>query len=455
MRVDIIETPELGDRSYVVSGGSVSVVVDPQRDLDRVEAILDRRGAPVSHVLETHVHNDYLTGGTELARRTGARYGLNAADEVAFSRQPLRDGDQFTAGGLRIRVIATPGHTPTHLAYLIEDGGTEDGDTEDGGSAGALFTGGSLLFGSVGRTDLISPDCTPWLTRAQYGSAHRLAALPASTRLFPTHGFGSFCSSGGGTGAVASTIGDELGHNPVFGATGAQEFADGLLAGLGDYPCYYAHMAPLNRRGPAGIDLTAPVAAVSPDDLRARLAAGAAVVDLRDRAAYAAAHLPGSISISYGDQLATYLGWLIPFGVPLTLIGDRPDQLDQARRQLARIGYDDVSGTSAPIGELGPARSFPRRGWDDLARDRQPGDVVLDVRRAEERADGALPGSLPVPLHELTASLDRIPAGRIWVHCASGFRAGIAASLLAGAGRDVIQLDDHLARARALGLLAP
>jgi len=179
------------------------------------------------------------------------------------------------------------------------------------------------------------------------------------------------------------------------------------------------------------------------------------VVDLRDRAAYAAAHLPGSISISYCDQLATYVGWLIPFGTPLTLIGDGPEQLGQARRQLARIGYDDVSGTSAPVAELGRARSFPRRGYDDLARDRRPDDVVLDVRRAEERADGALPGSLPVPLHELTASLGRIPAARIWVHCVSGFRAGIAASLLAGAGREVIQIDDHLDRARALGLLAP
>jgi rhodanese-related sulfurtransferase len=125
------------------------------------------------------------------------------------------------------------------------------------------------------------------------------------------------------------------------------------------------------------------------------------------------------------------VGWLIPFGVPLTLIGDSPEQLGQARRQLARIGYDD------------------------LARDRRPGDVVLDVRRPEERADGALPQSLAVPLHELPGRLGQLPAGRIWVHCASGFRAGIAASLLAEAGRDVIQLDDHIDRARALGLLAP
>ena len=462
MRVDIIETPELGDRSYVVSDGSASVVVDPQRDLDRVEAVLGDRGTPVTHVLETHIHNDYLTGGHELARRTGASYGVNAGDAVAFDRQPLCDRDQFRAGGLRVRVIATPGHTPTHLTYLIEDG---DDD-------GALFTGGSLLFGSVGRTDLIGPDCTPWLTRAQYGSAQRLAALPAGTRLFPTHGFGSFCS-GGGTGATASTIGDELAKNRVFQGGGEQDFTDELLASLGDYPSYYAHMAPLNREGPAGIDLAAPVAVVSPAGLRARLADGATVIDIRDRAAYAAAHLPGSISINFGDQLATYVGWLIPFAAPLILIGDSAGQLQQARRQLARIGFDDVAGTSAPISELGgpggpgglgeprglsglgPLGSFPRRTFDDLARDRQAGDVVLDVRRSEERAEGALPGSLHVPLPELTGRLGAIPARRIWVHCVSGFRAGTAASLLAGAGYGVIQIDDHIDRARELGLLAP
>jgi hydroxyacylglutathione hydrolase len=440
MRVDVVETPELGNRSYVVSDGDASVVVDPQRDLDRVEAVLAGRGIPVAHVLETHVHNDYLSGGLELARRTGARYGVNADDEVGFDRHPLRDGDQFSAGGLRIRVIATPGHTETHLAYLVED---------------ALFTGGSLLFGSVGRTDLIAPERTDPLSRAQYASAHRLAALPASTRLFPTHGFGSFCSSGGGdTTATAGTIGDELARNQVFQASGEQDFVDGLLAALGDYPAYYAHMAPLNRGGPTGIDLAGQVPAAQAAEVRDRLAAGQTVIDIRDPAAYSAAHLPGSISINFGTELATYVGWLTPFGAPLTLIGDNAEQLRQARRQLARIGYDDVTGTSAPVGELGPPHSYPRRRYDDLARDRQPGDVVLDVRRTEERAQGALPGSQHIPLHELAGRLGTIPSGRIWVHCVSGFRAGTAASLLATAGRDVIQLDDHLDHARALGLLA-
>jgi hydroxyacylglutathione hydrolase len=446
MRVDIVETPELGDRSYVISDGLASIVVDPQRDLDRVEDVLAEQGTPVTHVLETHVHNDYLSGGYELARRTGASYGLNACDEVAFERQPLRDGDQFGAGALRVRVIATPGHTPTHLAYLIDD----EHDRA------VLFTGGSLLFGAVGRTDLIAADSTVALTHAQYASAQRLATLPPGTALYPTHGFGSFCSSGG-DGAIettASTIADELAKNRVYRAGSEQSFVDDLISSLGAYPSYYAAMGPLNRDGPASVDLASPVPIVGPGDLRARLADGTTVVDIRDRAAYAAAHLPGSISINYGDQLATYVGWLIPFGAPIVLIGDSPGQLQQARRQLARIGFDDVSGTSLPIGELGAPRSFPRLTWNDFALGRRAGDVVLDVRRAEERAEGALPGSLHVPVHELGHRLGALPDQRLWVHCASGFRAGIAASLLAEAGYDVIQIDDPIDRARTLGLLA-
>jgi hydroxyacylglutathione hydrolase len=170
------------------------VVVDPQRDLDRVEQVLSGLGVRCELVLETHIHNDYVTGGYELARRTGAGYLVAAADDVAFPREAVSDGDQRTAGTLRISVLATPGHTDTHLAYVVED-------TTDPGAAPAVFTGGSLLFGSVGRTDLVDPDRTEELTRAQYHSTRRLAdLLPDEAAVYPTHGFGSFCSSGSSTG---------------------------------------------------------------------------------------------------------------------------------------------------------------------------------------------------------------------------------------------------------------
>jgi len=189
MQVEVLSTDELGDRSYVVHDGSVAVVVDPQRDIDRVERYLTAAGVAATLILETHIHNDYVTGGYQLVQRTGARYGVNAADPVAFDRLPLRDGDTLTAGSLRVRVMATPGHTDTHLAYVVTD-------TSAPGEAPAVFTGGSLLYGSVGRTDLVDVARTDELTRAQFRSAHRLAdALPDEACIYPTHGFGSFCSA--------------------------------------------------------------------------------------------------------------------------------------------------------------------------------------------------------------------------------------------------------------------
>jgi hydroxyacylglutathione hydrolase len=454
VKIDILETPELGDRSYVISDGRTAVVIDPQRDLDRLEPLLAEAGT-VTHVLETHVHNDYLSGGLELARRTGAEYGVNAADQVAFERTPLRDGDVVTAGGLHISVIATPGHTDTHLAYSIttHGGGVTGTGGADGSSDAALFTGGSLLFGAVGRTDLCGPELTRPLSHAQYASAHRLALLPSSTRIFPTHGFGSFCSSGGASDATAATLADELQKNGVFSADSEDAFVDELIASLGAYPTYYAHMGPLNRTRLGAVDLAAPVSVVSPGEVRARIAAGEVVVDLRDRVAFAAGHLRGSTGITLGSQLATFVGWLVPFGAPLTLIASSRDDLEVARRQLARIGYDEITGTTAPVADIAPTLSFRRATYDDLAAELHPGDVVVDVRRAEERESGAIEGAVHIPLHELLARLDEIPPGRVWVHCVSGFRAGTAAGLLADAGRDVIQLDDHIDHAHTLGLV--
>ena len=186
-----IETPPLGDRSYLVHDGEAALVIDPQRDIDRVIALAADAGVRVTHVAETHVHNDYVTGGLALARAAGAAYLVNADDPVSFARTPVSDGDRVEVGGMRVRALATPGHTYTHLAYVVEAAGAAPGD----GVAG-VFTGGSLLYGSTGRTDLLGPDATGALTRAQWASARRLAReLPDAARIFPTHGFGSFCSA--------------------------------------------------------------------------------------------------------------------------------------------------------------------------------------------------------------------------------------------------------------------
>src|SRR5580765_7409238 len=189
MRVDVIETPELGDRSYVVSDGVVAIVIDPQRDLDRVYAVLADLGVTVRLVCETHRHNDYVTGGLALAEATGASYAVPVNEDVTMARVPVVDGDVVDVGTLQVTVVETPGHTEGHAAYIV----TATGDA----GTPAVFSGGSLLFGSVGRNDLMSADRTRPLAHAQYRSAHRLAELlPDDAVIYPTHGFGSFCSSG-------------------------------------------------------------------------------------------------------------------------------------------------------------------------------------------------------------------------------------------------------------------
>lgn len=450
MQVEIISTDELGDRSYVVHDGQTAIVVDPQRDLDRVEKDLDRLGVRVDLVLETHMHNDYVTGGFELARRTGARYAVNADDPVAFERTGVRDGDELSAGNLRIAVLATPGHTVTHLAFVVTDVAATD-------EPPAVFTGGSLLYGSVGRTDLVDAARTVELTRAQFHSAHRLAdTLPDEAPIFPTHGFGSFCSSGSAAGGEDSTIGVERGRNDALTAPDEQSFVDTLVANLTAYPAYYAHMGALNLSGPLAPDMTAPQA-VDPTELSKRIAAGEWVVDLRDRVAYAADHLAGSISIALGTQFSTYLGWLAPWGAPLTVIAETPQQVTEAQRHLVRIGIDHLDGAAAgPFGHVTDGqehRSYPRVDFVDVARDaHRPTDVVLDTRRHDERAQGHIVGSAHIPLNDLLTRLGDVPDGRLWVHCASGFRASIAASLLERAGHDVIYIDDEYANAAKAGL---
>ena len=449
--VDTIEVAGLGNRSYLAGGRLTAVAVDPPRDIDQVIAAAARRGVRISHVVETHVHNDYVTGGLELARVTGAAYLVPAGATVAFERVPVDDGDRTevdTGDGLVLRALATPGHTPHHTAYVLE---------EDG-AAVAVFTGGSLLIGAVGRPDLVEPRLTERLARAQHASARRLATeLPDETPVLPTHGFGSFCSSARAE-AGDTTIGKEKASNEAL-TRDVDTFVTDLLAGLDDVPAYYAHMGPANAAGPAPLDLTPPAVADA-DEIAARLAAGEWVVDLRNRVAFAEGHVAGSVNFEAEGQLATYLAWLIPWGRPLTLLAESAGQLLAAQRELARVGIDRpaAAATGDPSGwvraDEAPV-SFPRATFADLADHRRDGHgrvVVLDVRRESERTAGWVEGAVHIPVHSLHRRLGEVPDGQVWVHCAGGMRAAIAASLLHAAGRDVVAVDDAFDAAEKAGL---
>jgi hydroxyacylglutathione hydrolase len=446
MDVVVIETPQLGDRSYLVHDGEVALVIDPQRDTDRVEEAARSAGVRITHVAETHVHNDYVTGGLILAKAHGASYLVNAADAVSYERVPISDGQTVQVGAFSVKAVATPGHTHTHLSYIVSDGHKQ-----------AVFSGGSLLYGSVGRTDLLGPEDTEPLAREQYASVRRLAEEAASdAALFPTHGFGSFCSIGPATAAGASTIGEQLATNHALTDPDPDHFVAELMANLSAYPAYYAHMAPINMLGPGPADLGVPDP-LDAGELTRRLASGEWVVDLRNRVAFASSHLQGTVSFEYGtgSSFTSYLGWVLPWGEKLTLVGPR-EEVESAVRDLSRIGIDSpgaaVGTEPHALAPDAPLASYPRSGWEGLLRDKLDGDILLDVRRKDEFAASHVPGAVNVPLHELLARMDELPDGRIWVHCASGYRAGVAASLLQRGGRDVVQLDASFRHAPLAGV---
>ncbi len=446
MDVSIIETSSLGDRSYLISEAGTAVVVDPQRDIDRVLSLADDLGVRITHVLETHIHNDYVTGGLELSRTVGAQYVVPGSDELEYERRAVSDGDIIDAGPIQLQVLHTPGHTHHHVSYVLRDSTR---------TTVGVFTGGSMLFGTTGRTDLVGQEHTLELTHAQYHSVNRLATeLSADTEVYPTHGFGSFCAATPAIGQ-SSTVGQQRHSNPAL-THDEQSYVEELIAGLAAYPAYYAHMGVINRTGPRPVDLSMPKP-VDPEELRRRIEAGEWVVDLRERTAFAAGHLGGTVGFELSGSFATYLGWLYEWGAPLTLIGDNADQIADARRELARIGIDDLAG--AAVGEIhtlvdgSKLRSYCVADFHALtvAID-DPGVRVLDVRQEAEYTASHIDGAINIPLHQLALRAADVPTGTVWIHCGSGYRASIAASMIDRVERTVVLVNDQFANAQALGL---
>ena len=441
----VIETTGLGDRSYLVGDGEIAVAIDPQRDIDRVLQLAG--GLRITHVLETHIHNDYVTGGLALADAVGAEYVVPAGEDVDFPRRAVSEGDVIDTGRIRLEVLLTPGHTHHHVSYVLQ---------EESGHIVGVFTGGSMLYGTTGRTDLLGDEHTLELTRLQYNSVRRLAdELPATTQVYPTHGFGSFCSATQAEGD-ASTIGEQCHTNPAL-TKDEKSYVDELLAGLSAYPAYYAHMNAINRSGPKAADLSSPVP-VDPAELRRRIDAGEWVVDLRNRTAFAAGHLAGTYGFELSGSFVSYLGWLYTWGAPLTLIGDDTQQIADAQRELARIGVDRLAGSaSGDIRALAAGaelRSHRVADFGDLTDVLDDDDLlVLDVRQTGEFESGHVRGAVNIALHELPDRIAKIPSDReLWIHCATGYRASVAAALLDRHDRRVVLIDDEYGNAEKLGI---
>ena len=392
------------------------------------------------------MHNDYVSGGLELARTTGAAYVVPAGSGVEFEHVSAGDGEVLTTGAMRLRVLHTPGHTHHHVSYTLQSG---DGEVE------VVFTGGSMLFGATGRTDLVGPDSTIKLTHAQYHSVRRLAAeLPAAAKVMPTHGFGSFCSATP-TSGNSSTVGAQCSVNPALT----------LANRTTSTPCSpdWTSFPPTTR---GWVRLTAaaqprwtcrPRNRSSPPNCGPASRQGSGWSTCASGTAFAAGHLAGSFGLELSTNFVTYLGWLYREGTPITLIGETPEQIADARRELVRIGVDELAGAAtgdiAVLADGQPLRSYPVTDFAGLIAARAQRPVhVIDARRNEERARGHVAGSQHIPLHELAERREEVPRGEVWLYCGSGYRASIAASILDRPGRHLVLINDSYDAAILAGL---
>lgn len=429
MKITAIRTPGLGDNTYVVIHDGQAIIVDPQRDIDRFLFVLDQSNVELRYVLETHIHNDYVSGGRELARRTGAELVLPASAAAPFDHLPAFHHEAIGAGTWKLRPIHTPGHTPEHLSYLAEIEGEPT----------AVFSGGSLLVGSAGRPDLLGMARARTLAHLQYISVNRLAELPDAVGLYPTHGAGSFCTASD-AGSTTSTIGAERRTNPVLQYADLESFIDGQLAGLQPFPAYYAHMGPTNLAGPEPLQHRN-LSELSVDDI-----GDSAVVDVRPAEEFAAGHLPGAIGIPFGDDISVWAGWVLPFNAEIVIVADREQDVDEVHRQFSRIGFDQVRGVVFDLPDAVDLVSYEAVRLGEFIRRLESGQIeqIVDVRQPSEWEGGHIEGSRYCYVPDLFDSVDSLDAStEAWLLCASGHRSTIAAAALERRGLTPAVLVGH------------
>ena len=459
---------KLAQASWMVGCAATgeALVVDPNRDVEPFIDAAEKEGLKITHVTETHIHADFVSGSRELAERTGARLYLSdegdASWKYAFAAEyaavMLKDGDSFRVGNVRVDVMATPGHTPEHLAFVITD--TAGADRPMG-----VFTGDFVFVGDVGRPDLLERAAHYEGTmekgaRTLFRSLQRFKELPDYLQVWPAHGAGSAC--GKALGAVpSSTVGYEKLFNWGLSHTSEDEFVAAVLAGQPEPPMYFAEMKRTNKVGPRLIGGFRFPARLPESQLDALLAEGATIVDTRPLADFARRHVPGTLHVPLGKSFTTWAGSVVGYDRPFYLVADEAgrDAILGAVRDLAMIGLDQVAGyfgveaVDQWVAEHGRDGVLRDVGADELAALRVMGAEVIDVRGPAEYEAGHIPGALSFPVGRLAESLDRLPRDRtLVVHCQMGGRAAVAAALLEARGfGDVVHLAGDFAGWQAAG----
>jgi hydroxyacylglutathione hydrolase len=418
----------LGHSSYVVGlGDGTALVVDPARFPEQQRGIAAERGWTIAWTADTHSHADYISGSTELAAE-GARFLASKGAGLDVEHRAVSPNELIElAAGVHLRAIPTPGHTPDHLAYLL----VVDGAPE------ALFSGGSLMVGAVGRTDLLGTEHRDELARALFHALREeILTLPDDLAVYPTHGAGSFCSAPAGA-AATTTIGTERTTNPLLSIDDEDRFVATLLDGLGSFPTYFRQLPEINRRGPRIHRGIPTLERLDLEAVRGHLDGGAVLVDARPIASFARGHVPGSLSIEHRPVFASWLGWLVPLGGPVLFLLDEDTDREDLVKQCLTIGHERLLGELDGGIDTWLAAGLPT----ETIRLVPPTEVtgtLIDVRQEPEWNSGHLAGALHIELADLLSA--GVPSGPITVMCGHGERAMTGASILAAAGREELSV---------------
>ena len=426
----------LAQASYMIGSNGEAAVVDPRRDVDEYLEEARREGLAIRHVIETHLHADFVSGHRELAQATGAQIYFGARARARFAHQAMNDGDEIRLGDVVLRFWETPGHTPESVCVVVFDRST-------GNEPQMVLTGDTLFIGDVGRPDLAGGEGSPAeLARQLYDSLHgKLLTLPDSVAVYPGHGAGSLCGKNISS-ETSSTIGQQRRFNYALAPMAREEFVKLVTADLPEAPAYFSRDAALNRGGPGKLaDLPAPEP-LSPAQVEQKVSAGAVLLDTRPAASYGTGHVPGSLHIGLSGQFASWAGTLLPPEAPIVFVAEDEDRVAEARIRLSRVGLENVvgylDGGILAWHESGRSlASTEQIAVDELSRRVGSGEVpqLVDVRRPGEWKAGHISQARHLQLHELAAragELDR--DSPIAIICASGFRSSIATSLLERSG---------------------
>jgi len=422
----------LAHASYMIGSGGEAAVVDPQRDVEIYLEEARRQNLSIKHVIETHLHADFVSGHGELASRTGAKIYFGAKAGAKFEHVPVREGDEIRFGSVILRFLETPGHTPESISVVVID-------RDQSEEPEAVLTGDALFIGDVGRPDLVGSKMSAAdLAGLLYESLHeKLLKLPDHVKVYPAHGAGSLCGRNISS-ERSSTIGQERRFNYALRNMPREEFVRMMTVDLPEAPPYFNRDAEINRSGPPLLGQSPSPTPLSPQEVERKRNEGFAILDTRAAAQFGTSHIPGSLNIGLSGQFASWAGALLGAATPVILVAEDEESVREARTRLARVGLENVAGYLAggilewdraglPLASVEQISAEELR--DRLAEPDPP--RVLDVRRPLEWQVGHIATAFHIPLHELpqkAAALDK-EAG-VAVICAGGYRSSIGTSIL-------------------------